>query len=63
LIVSVSAVVLLGVAVVALVRWAGLKAWHAVVCVLAGFYLAASSAAPAIGRAVAAVARAVTGQS
>jgi hypothetical protein len=62
LIVSVSAVVLLAVAVGALVRWAGLKAWHAGVCVLAGFYLASTSVAPAIGRAVTAVVRAVTGQ-
>lgn len=63
MIVSVSAVVLLGVAVVVLCRWAGLKAWHAVVCVLAGFYLAASSAGPAIGRVATSVVRAVTGQS
>jgi hypothetical protein len=61
LIISVSAVLLFGVAVAAMVRWAGLKAWHALVCVLAGFYLASSSLAPQIGRVVAAVARALTG--
>jgi hypothetical protein len=62
LIVSVSAVALLAVAVVVLCRWAGLKVWHAGVCVLAGFYLAASSAGPAIGRVAASLVRAVTGQ-
>jgi hypothetical protein len=62
LIISLSAVVLFGAAVGALVRWAGLRAWHAAVCVLAGFYLASSSAAPAIGRTMRAVVGAVTGQ-
>jgi hypothetical protein len=56
-------VALFAVAVGALARWAGLRAWHAVVCVLAGFFLASSSLALAITRVVAAVARAVTGQS
>jgi hypothetical protein len=46
LIVSVPAVLLLAVAVVVLCRWAGLKPWHAGVCVLFGFYLASSSLAP-----------------
>jgi hypothetical protein len=62
LILSVSAVLLLAVAVAVLCRWAGLKAWHALVCVLFGFYLAASSFAPAIARLAAAVARAVAGR-
>ncbi|OEV03765.1 hypothetical protein AN219_38010 [Streptomyces nanshensis] len=46
---KVSAVVLLGAVVLVLVRKSGLKAGHAVVCVLLGFYLAGSSAAPTIG--------------
>jgi hypothetical protein len=46
--VSVSAVLLLAVVVVLLVRKAGLKALHAAVCVLLGFYLASSSMAPSI---------------
>jgi hypothetical protein len=48
LVLSVSAVLLLAAAVAVLCRWAGLRAWHAAVCVLLGFYLAASPLAPAI---------------
>ena len=61
MILSVSAVLLLGAGVAVLCRWAGLKPWHAAVCVLFGFYLAASSFGPAVGRLAAALARAVTG--
>ncbi|MER7765152.1 hypothetical protein [Streptomyces sp. NPDC097619] len=43
---SISAVVLLAIVVFLLVRKAGLKAGHAFVCVLLGFYLASSSIAP-----------------
>lgn len=45
---SISAVVLLAIIVVLLVRKSGLKAGHAVVCVLLGFYLASSSVGPTI---------------
>lgn len=45
---SISAVVLLAIIVVILVRKSGLKAYHAVVCVLFGFYLASSTMAPTI---------------
>jgi hypothetical protein len=45
---SISAVLLLIVVVILLVRRAGLKAGHAVVCVLLGFYLASSTFAPTI---------------
>ncbi len=45
---SISAVVLLAIIVVILVRKSGLKGGHAVVCVLLGFYLASSSVAPTI---------------
>ncbi|MET7638284.1 hypothetical protein [Streptomyces sp. NPDC005438] len=45
---SISAVVLLAIIVFLLVKKAGLKAGHAVVCVLFGFYLASSSIAPTI---------------
>ncbi|MDT0265444.1 hypothetical protein RM844_03955 [Streptomyces sp. DSM 44915] len=45
---SVSAVLLLLVIVVLLVRKAGLKPLHALVCVLLGFYLAGSNMAPTI---------------
>ncbi|GGO50141.1 hypothetical protein H181DRAFT_00830 [Streptomyces sp. WMMB 714] len=45
---SISAVVLFLIIVVLLVKKSGLKAGHAVVCVLLGFYLASSSVAPTI---------------
>jgi hypothetical protein len=45
---SISAVLLLLIVVFLLVRKAGLKAGHAVVCILLGFYLASSSIAPTI---------------
>ncbi|MEV6791070.1 hypothetical protein AB0M87_03530 [Streptomyces sp. NPDC051320] len=45
---SISAVVLLAIIVVLLVRKSGLKAGHAMVCALLGFYLASSSVAPTI---------------
>jgi hypothetical protein len=45
---SVSVVLLLAATVAVLCRWAGLKTWHAAVCVLLGFYLARSALAPAI---------------
>ncbi|MFC7305043.1 hypothetical protein ACFQVC_12525 [Streptomyces monticola] len=45
---SISAVVLFAVVVVLLIKKSGLKAGHAIVCVLLGFYLASSSVAPTI---------------
>ncbi|MCM1968034.1 hypothetical protein M8Z33_18855 [Streptomyces sp. ZAF1911] len=47
---SISAVVLLAVVVFLLVRRSGLKAGHAVVCVLLGFYLASSTVAPTLSQ-------------
>ncbi|MEU9987850.1 hypothetical protein AB0E10_13820 [Streptomyces sp. NPDC048045] len=49
--VSVSAVVLLGILTFLLVKKGGLKAAHAVVCTLFGFYLASSSIAPTVSQA------------
>jgi hypothetical protein len=46
---SISAVVLLAIIVILLVKKSGLKAGHAVVCMLLGFYLASSSIGPTIG--------------
>jgi len=46
---SVSVVLLLAVAVAVLCRWAGLRASHAVVCVLLGFYLALDQACRGAG--------------
>ncbi|OEU87653.1 hypothetical protein [Streptomyces oceani] len=45
---SISAVLLLGIIVFLLVKKSGLKAGHALVCMLLGFYLASSSMAPTI---------------
>ncbi|AGP55215.1 MULTISPECIES: hypothetical protein [Streptomyces violaceusniger group] len=45
---SISVSVLLLIIVFMLVNKAGLKAVHAIVCVLLGFYLASSSVAPTI---------------
>lgn len=59
--VSVSVVMLLGVAVVFLLRKAGLRPVHAVVCVLLGFYLAGTSLAPSIHDAGASFAGIVNG--
>ncbi|AZS85254.1 hypothetical protein ACIQKE_24865 [Streptomyces griseoviridis] len=45
---SISAAVLLAIIVFLLVKKSGLKAGHAVVCMLLGFYLASSTIAPTI---------------
>lgn len=62
MVVSVSAVLLLGLSVVALCHWTTLKTWHAVVCALFGFYLASSSLAPTVRDAVDAIAGLVEGR-
>jgi hypothetical protein len=45
-----SAALLLGVAVFLLCKHAGLKIWHAAVCVILGFCLASTSFAPYISQ-------------
>jgi hypothetical protein len=60
-ILSLSAVVVLGALVVVLHRYAGLRAWHATVCALFGFFAASSSAAPYVRDGAAAVARFLSG--
>ncbi|MGW3497890.1 hypothetical protein [Streptomyces sp. NPDC001020] len=47
---SISAVVLLAIIVFLLVKKSGLKAGHAIVCMLLGFYLASSTIAPTISQ-------------
>lgn len=47
---SISAVVLLAIVVFLLIRKSGLKAGHALVCMLLGFYLASSTIAPTISQ-------------
>ena len=58
---SISAVVLLAIIVFLLVRKSGLKAGHAVVCVLLGFYLAGSSIAPTLNELTSNVAGMISG--
>src|SRR6266705_3291136 len=59
--VSIPLVVVLGAVVWIAWRFMGLRTWQAVICLLLGFLLAATSAAPAIHRAVAQIVRALTG--
>jgi hypothetical protein len=60
--ISVSLVLLLGVAVWLLHRYAGLKVWHGFICVMFGFFLAATSLAPEIRTTVTAIINALIGQ-
>jgi hypothetical protein len=53
---------MLAVAVWLLHKYAGLKLWHGLVCILFGFYLATSSLAPEIRTTVTAIVHALTGQ-
>jgi len=46
--VTISAVLLMGAGVFILCRYAGMRIWHAAVCIMFGFYLASSSLAPDI---------------
>lgn len=46
----------------ALYKFAGLKLWHGLVCILFGFYLASSSVAPEIRTTVTSIIHALTGQ-
>jgi hypothetical protein len=60
-IVPVSAVMLFGVLVILLVRYAGLKAWHAVIAALFGFFVASTTAAPQIRAELAALISVLSG--
>lgn len=59
--ISISLIALLAAAVWMLYRFAALKLWHGLVCILFGFYLASSSVAPQIRTTVASILRALTG--
>lgn len=50
--ISLSAAVLFGFLVWLLWRYAGLRTWHVVVCVLFGFYLVSSAIGPRVGQAL-----------
>ena len=60
--ISISLIALLAVAVSLLYKFAGLKPWHGLVCILFGFYLASSSVAPEIRTTVTSIIHALTGQ-
>lgn len=59
--VSIPLVVLLAVAMWLAWRYMGLRASHAFVCLLFGFFLAATNLAPEIRRVVSALTQALTG--
>ena len=59
--VTVSLVLLLGVTVLVLHRYAGMKLVHGVICVLFGFLLAATGAAPMIRQIVAGLIALISG--
>jgi hypothetical protein len=46
--VNISVALVLGVAVIVMCRYAGLRIWQAAVCMIFGFYLASTSFAPEI---------------
>ena len=60
--ISISLIALLAIAVLALYKFAGLKLWHGLACILFGFYLASSSFAPEIRTTVTSIIHALTGQ-
>lgn len=59
---SLSLVLVLGLAVLVLSRYAALRLSHALVCVLFGFYLASSQLAPTISDAVTTLVQLVAGR-
>jgi hypothetical protein len=48
--ITLSVALLLGMTVFVLCRYAGLRLWHAVICIVLGFYLASTSFAPDIAQ-------------
>lgn len=61
MVLSISGVLLLGALVVLLVRKSGLKATHAIVCTLFGFYLASTSLAPQVRSFTSSLAQLISG--
>jgi len=59
--ISIPLVAILGVLVWVAWRFMGLRSWQAIVCLLAGFLLAATSAAPGIRHALIGIVRTITG--
>jgi hypothetical protein len=60
--VSIPLVAVLGLGVYLAYRYMGLKVWQAVVCLLCGFLLAATTAAPGIRHLVSAILQWLTGR-
>jgi hypothetical protein len=58
--ISIQLVVVLAVVVYIAYRFMGLRAWHALVCLLFGFFLAATSAAPEIRQIVSVIVRSLS---
>jgi hypothetical protein len=59
--ISLPLVVVLGAVVYVLIRHTSLKFWQATVCVLFGFYLSSTVAAPEVRRWVSMIIRSITG--
>jgi hypothetical protein len=59
--VSIPLVVIVGAIVFVAWRYMGLRAWQALICLIFGFLLAATTLAPDIGQAITAVVRWLSG--
>ncbi|MBO3752358.1 hypothetical protein J5X84_40395 [Streptosporangiaceae bacterium NEAU-GS5] len=59
--ISVSLVVLLGAVVVLALRYTMLRLWQALICVLFGFYLSQTAAAPQVRTLISTIVTAVSG--
>jgi hypothetical protein len=59
--ISIPLIVILGALVWVAWRFMGLRTWQAILCLLVGFLLAATSAAPSIHRALIGIVRTITG--
>lgn len=60
--ISLSLVLVLGAAVAIAWRYTGLRPWQAVTCILFGFYLAQTGAAPEVRHLVSSIVNALSGQ-
>jgi hypothetical protein len=58
--ISISLVLLLGAAIVLAWRYMGLRVWQAVICAVFGFYLAQTTAAPAVRHLITSIVGALT---
>ncbi|WP_433894832.1 hypothetical protein [Streptomyces sp. CA-111067] len=58
---TVAPVLLLALGVVLIIRKSGVKAWHALICALFGFYMASTSMGPGITSSLAKVTGAISG--